>query len=641
VTGSDHVPQATGLTATLKKEDQQAILLGLQQQNPGVDLSESARLNNTRFLRRVPTQIATNKVKIESLKAEKRALSSSSPDFETLRALSLKKEYPHADFSAGLKKLDKFFQSVDLDIAKLEEQITQWEKKKKDLEALAPVLEAARKVHAAGRERDMLVVEPEPTIPYATVMDDEKPVSYTYHVHDGNTIPVSSRKRKAADPLWQPPSQLLTVCLLVCLAVPAEAAGAPMDTSMYLAYSVAALFAVLAVVAVALFKLKKPADPLPPPPSPPRAPPPEDAVTVTISEKTKEAATDVIYNGDLVTLDTTKVLWSVITKEDFESEDTPIPDELWTGFLQSRVCRKTDLIEESTIEFLQDQLRDFIAEEEITPEEPNECEKCGWESRKYSTVHDPASDRYLCVPCQRGEPVFQSDQYTKQEFEDEIERKIPDDLWRGFCKHDDCVNSETHQAFFDALAQDLLSALDECDFCGEINPSVGLSGCDHPEHAHIRVCQHCDIDGSNYNGWCDSEDEKEPPAKHEYDCGCSYPDSQPSFLMANDETNEEAYICQKCYDSVATMDFKSWRNTLRDTRAITPNIWRQVGEDKFELSQKSNWNEDHPDFNPDFDPWSNHNEDVCEDGSEIFFCGNCNAPTQRDDHDCAPPHPPC
>lgn len=41
-----------------------------------------------------------------------------------------------------------------------------------------------------------------------------------------------------------------------------------------------------------------------------------------------------------------------------------------------------------------------------------------------------------------------------------------------------------------------------CDMCGDQNDTVGLSGCDHPEHALWLICKHCDIDGQNYNGWC-------------------------------------------------------------------------------------------------------------------------------------------
>ena len=42
-----------------------------------------------------------------------------------------------------------------------------------------------------------------------------------------------------------------------------------------------------------------------------------------------------------------------------------------------------------------------------------------------------------------------------------------------------------------------------CDMCGDINDSVGFLGCDHPGHASIKICKQCDIDGQDYNGWCD------------------------------------------------------------------------------------------------------------------------------------------
>ena len=44
---------------------------------------------------------------------------------------------------------------------------------------------------------------------------------------------------------------------------------------------------------------------------------------------------------------------------------------------------------------------------------------------------------------------------------------------------------------------------DVCDFCGVSDESVGISGCGHEAHADIKICRVCDIDGDNYNGWCD------------------------------------------------------------------------------------------------------------------------------------------
>lgn len=41
-----------------------------------------------------------------------------------------------------------------------------------------------------------------------------------------------------------------------------------------------------------------------------------------------------------------------------------------------------------------------------------------------------------------------------------------------------------------------------CDMCNIVDDSVGFSGCAHEEHKAIKICEFCDIDGSNYNGWC-------------------------------------------------------------------------------------------------------------------------------------------
>ena len=50
--------------------------------------------------------------------------------------------------------------------------------------------------------------------------------------------------------------------------------------------------------------------------------------------------------------------------------------------------------------------------------------------------------------------------------------------------------------------KELLVSNKFCDMCGDTNDSVGFSGCAHPEHADIMICDLCDIDGSLYNGWC-------------------------------------------------------------------------------------------------------------------------------------------
>ena len=47
----------------------------------------------------------------------------------------------------------------------------------------------------------------------------------------------------------------------------------------------------------------------------------------------------------------------------------------------------------------------------------------------------------------------------------------------------------------------------ECDMCGD-DGNVGFAGCEHEECKTIKVCDLCDVDGSNYNGWCIDEHEK-------------------------------------------------------------------------------------------------------------------------------------
>ncbi len=42
-----------------------------------------------------------------------------------------------------------------------------------------------------------------------------------------------------------------------------------------------------------------------------------------------------------------------------------------------------------------------------------------------------------------------------------------------------------------------------CDMCGVEDESVGYSGCDNPDHQHIKICERCDVDGDAYNGWDD------------------------------------------------------------------------------------------------------------------------------------------
>ncbi len=53
-----------------------------------------------------------------------------------------------------------------------------------------------------------------------------------------------------------------------------------------------------------------------------------------------------------------------------------------------------------------------------------------------------------------------------------------------------------------------------CDMCGKQDETVGFSGCNNPNHAHIKICKHCDIDGYDYNGWddeCLKEEEEQDP----------------------------------------------------------------------------------------------------------------------------------
>jgi len=58
-----------------------------------------------------------------------------------------------------------------------------------------------------------------------------------------------------------------------------------------------------------------------------------------------------------------------------------------------------------------------------------------------------------------------------------------------------------------------------------------------------------------------------------------------------------------------------------------PNIWSKTGDDMFELIKETNYDGD-----ADEGPFSGGRcQDVDEEGDDIFFCVECDAPTQHDD----------
>ena len=45
-----------------------------------------------------------------------------------------------------------------------------------------------------------------------------------------------------------------------------------------------------------------------------------------------------------------------------------------------------------------------------------------------------------------------------------------------------------------------------CSFCNGTE-QVGKPGCNDIECDDLFVCKYCDVDGSNYNGWCEEVEE--------------------------------------------------------------------------------------------------------------------------------------
>ena len=46
-----------------------------------------------------------------------------------------------------------------------------------------------------------------------------------------------------------------------------------------------------------------------------------------------------------------------------------------------------------------------------------------------------------------------------------------------------------------------------CEMCNTAHPSVGIATGENGQEC--LVCKYCDVDGSNYNGWGDEEEEEE------------------------------------------------------------------------------------------------------------------------------------
>lgn len=90
----------------------------------------------------------------------------------------------------------------------------------------------------------------------------------------------------------------------------------------------------------------------------------------------------------------------------------------------------------------------------------------------------------------------------------------------------------------------------ECVICKEYNDSVGIATGENG--VEMRVCDVCDIDGSNYNGWGDNE----------YCCCCRNPDEgvdggckcdcHSEFDTDDEEEKEE----EKCVPACATCGYE-------------------------------------------------------------------------------------
>jgi hypothetical protein len=117
-----------------------------------------------------------------------------------------------------------------------------------------------------------------------------------------------------------------------------------------------------------------------------------------------------------------------------------------------------------------------------------------------------------------------------------------------------------------------------CDMCGVNDKSVGFAGC--KEHANIKICELCDIDGCNYNGWDD-------------ECLDCYDNKYKEIFVLKkkikelSETNEWLYLeneiaCDKgCIIGDGNVGYKEWFELcdLDEDKLIKYKEWLGYGED--------------------------------------------------------------
>ena len=109
-------------------------------------------------------------------------------------------------------------------------------------------------------------------------------------------------------------------------------------------------------------------------------------------------------------------------------------------------------------------------------------------------------------------------------------------------KQDEKIKKERAEA---KVLEDWKSKMEEngygvCAECDKIANGETEERHQHSKHGYLSVCDECS----------DNAGEEEV----EYDCGCSYAERQNSYIMGNDDLEEEHYICEKCFEDFCSKD---------------------------------------------------------------------------------------
>ena len=118
-----------------------------------------------------------------------------------------------------------------------------------------------------------------------------------------------------------------------------------------------------------------------------------------------------------------------------------------------------------------------------------------------SNTNQKNTESYVCIHidkmCKNPEGYSS---FLKEAYQ--IGGKVPDCVYIALPSGRETKLRGMPQEKFNELVDDCLRI-----FVWRGTEEVGYAGCSHAEHSDIKICRHCDVDGSNYNGRCEREEE--------------------------------------------------------------------------------------------------------------------------------------